>query len=131
MDAEKVKSIPEKYRRSVHLTLRVSPDIKNWLVENSFSATSIFHEAIKELGYEKSSASDLEEDVVDPNPKRLRDEPLQDNESNELYYAKQRVKTRHGYRTMLIQQYRPKKYGRGKGNIQAQRKRAKNRHRRR
>jgi len=131
MDMEKVKSIPEKYRRSVHLTLRVSPDIKNWLVENSFSATSIFHEAIKELGYEKNSTSDFEEDIVEPNPKSLGRKPIRDNGRNELYYVKKSVKTRHGYRTMLIQQYRPKKYGRGKGNISAQKKMARNRHRRR
>jgi|ETN01SMinimDraft_4_1059930.scaffolds.fasta_scaffold60532_2 glutamine phosphoribosylpyrophosphate amidotransferase len=130
MDIEKIKSIPEKYRRSVHLTLRVSPDIKNWLVENNFSATSIFHEAIKELGYEKGSASNFEEDVVEPNPESSRERPLQDNGNGEVYYVKQRVRTRYGWRTKLVHQNRPKKYGRGKGNIAAQRGRARGRRRR-
>lgn len=53
MDIEKIKAIPKRYRRSIHLTVRVSPNIKSWLVRNRYSPTSIFHEAIKELGYKK------------------------------------------------------------------------------
>ena len=53
MDPQKVKSTPKQHRRSIHLTLRVSPDIKNWLRENQYSPTAIFYEAIRELGYKK------------------------------------------------------------------------------
>ncbi|MBW2966836.1 hypothetical protein KY342_07065 [Candidatus Woesearchaeota archaeon] len=53
MNPEKVRSVPRNHRRSIHLTVRVSPDIKNWLKRNRFSATKIFYEAIKELGYKK------------------------------------------------------------------------------
>jgi len=53
MNPEKVKSTPIHHRRTAHLTIRVSPDIKNWLRENEYSPTAIFYEAIKELGYKK------------------------------------------------------------------------------
>jgi hypothetical protein len=53
MDPHKVKSTPKKHRRSVHLTIRVSPDIKNWLREKEYSPTAIFFEAIRELGYKQ------------------------------------------------------------------------------
>lgn len=53
MDPERVKSKPHRHRRTVHLTIRVTPDIKHWLRENEYSPTAIFFEAIKELGYKK------------------------------------------------------------------------------
>jgi hypothetical protein len=53
MDPNKVKSMPWKHRRTVHLTIRVSPDIKTWLKKNEFSPTAIFYEAIKDLGYKE------------------------------------------------------------------------------
>jgi len=53
MDSQKVKSTPRKHRRSAHLTIRISPDIKNWLKEKGYSPTAIFYEAIKELGYKQ------------------------------------------------------------------------------
>jgi len=53
MDPQRVKSTPRRHRRSVHLTIRVSPDIKNWLREKEFSPTAIFYEAIKDLGYQE------------------------------------------------------------------------------
>ena len=53
MDAQKVKSTPREHRRTAHLTIRISPHIKNWMRENGFSPTAIFYEAIRELGYKK------------------------------------------------------------------------------
>ena len=53
MDPQKVKSTLRKHRRSVHLTIRVSPDIKYWLREKGYSPTAIFYEAIKDLGYKQ------------------------------------------------------------------------------
>tara|TARA_Y100000310_G_scaffold294235_1_gene324555 strand:- start:150 stop:317 length:168 start_codon:yes stop_codon:yes gene_type:complete len=53
MDPHKVKSIPRHHKKTVHLTVRVSPHIKKWLKKKGFSATKIFHEAIKELGYKR------------------------------------------------------------------------------
>lgn len=51
MDPQRVKSTPRIHRRTAHLTIRVSPDIKNWLREKEYSPTAIFYEAIRELGY--------------------------------------------------------------------------------
>jgi len=51
MDPERVRSFPRRYMRSTHITIRVSKDVKYWLRDNRFSATKIFYEAIKELGY--------------------------------------------------------------------------------
>src|SRR3989338_86095 len=129
MDPEKVKSIPEQYRQSVHLTLRVSPDIKNWLVKNHCSATAIFHEAIKELGYTKANIPEVEEGS-ELDSRRLP-EFLESTDEDPGYYVKKQVQTKDGIRTILIKQYRPKRYGRGKGNIQAQRHRWKIKNRRR
>ena len=53
MDPQKVKSTPRIHRRSVCLTIIVSPDIKDWLRQNKFSPTAIFYEAINELGYKQ------------------------------------------------------------------------------
>jgi hypothetical protein len=53
MDPNRVKSAHRKHRRTVHLTIRVSPDIKNWLKKNEYSQTAIFYEAIRELGYKQ------------------------------------------------------------------------------
>ena len=53
MDAQKVKAKPPLHRRTVHLTIRVTPDIKSWLRENEYSTTRIFYEAIRELGYKR------------------------------------------------------------------------------
>lgn len=54
MNPEKVKSIPRFHRRNKHLSVRVSPDVISWLKKNHFSATKIFYEAIKELGYKEN-----------------------------------------------------------------------------
>ncbi|MDP7197921.1 MAG: hypothetical protein QF864_17275 [SAR202 cluster bacterium] len=53
MNPRRVKSTPRRHRRTVHLTVRISPDIKRWLRKNEYSPTSIFYEAIKELGYKQ------------------------------------------------------------------------------
>ena len=51
MDPERVLATHPRHRRTIHLTIRVSPEIRHWLREKRFSATKIFYEAIKELGY--------------------------------------------------------------------------------
>ena len=53
MDIKKIEAIPKEHRRTVHLTVRVTPHIKKWLIESRYSPTAIFHEAIKDLGYKK------------------------------------------------------------------------------
>jgi len=53
MNPENVKSAPKKHRKTELVTIRISPDIKSWLIENDFSQTGIFYEAIKDLGYKK------------------------------------------------------------------------------
>ena len=51
MNPDNVKAMPRQFRRNKHLTVRVSPDGIHWLKKNRFSATKIFYEAIKELGW--------------------------------------------------------------------------------
>jgi len=111
MDINKIKAVPEKHRMSVHLAIRVSPDIKNWLVENHYSPTAIFHEAIKEIGYTRDDGENIiptEAELIE----QSKDNP--DENPGEVYYIKQRVNTRHGWRTKLIKQYTKKGVGHGK-----------------
>jgi len=38
-------------RRTRHLSIRIDEDVLYWLRKNQYSATAIFFEAIKELGF--------------------------------------------------------------------------------
>jgi hypothetical protein len=40
-------------RETRHITIRIDEDTLHWLKRNRYSATAIFREAIKELGYKQ------------------------------------------------------------------------------
>lgn len=48
MDKEKIKR-SYKEKKSVVLSLRITPSISKWLKENDYSPTGIFYESLKEL----------------------------------------------------------------------------------
>jgi len=52
MDIDKIKK-RNGQKKSVHITIRVTPQISKWLRENNYSPTGIFNEAIKMLGYKE------------------------------------------------------------------------------
>ena len=39
-------------RKSILLTIRITPRISQWLREKNYSPTGLFYEAIRELGYD-------------------------------------------------------------------------------
>ena len=49
MDIRKVKSTPRRSRRTKSISIRISPEIFEWLKKNKFSSTKIFYEALREL----------------------------------------------------------------------------------
>ena len=51
MDPTKCKKKPR--RRTRHISIRINDDVLPWLRENNYSATAVFYEAIKELGYKQ------------------------------------------------------------------------------
>lgn len=46
-----------EHPRNKHLSIRVTSDTIAWLRENKYSATAIFHEAVKEMGYKPKTSS--------------------------------------------------------------------------
>ena len=52
MDINKIKR-KNNHRKSVLLTIRVTPKLSKWLKEKDYSPTGIFYEALKELGYKE------------------------------------------------------------------------------
>ena len=53
MNMKDVKNTPKGERRTVVLSVRVTPKILAWLKENKISITKICNAAIKELGYKE------------------------------------------------------------------------------
>lgn len=54
MDMKKVKNTPKGERRSVVLSVRVTPNVLEWLKKNQISITKIANVAIQELGYKEN-----------------------------------------------------------------------------
>jgi hypothetical protein len=52
MDINKIKRKNRNSRKSVLITIRITPKMSKWLKEKDFSPTGIFYEALKDLGYE-------------------------------------------------------------------------------
>lgn len=50
---EDVKNTPKGERRSIVLSVRVTPNVLEWLKKNQISITKICNCAITELGYKK------------------------------------------------------------------------------
>ena len=53
MDISKIKRKNGNNKKSVLLTIRVTPKLSKWLKEKEYSPTGIFYEALKELGYKE------------------------------------------------------------------------------
>ncbi len=51
MDMKKVKNTPREHRKTIVLSVRVTPHILEWLKKNQISITKICGCAITELGY--------------------------------------------------------------------------------
>ena len=52
MDIGKIKR-NNNGKRSVLLSIRITPKLSKWLKEKDYSPTGIFHEAVKDLGFEE------------------------------------------------------------------------------
>ena len=53
MDLNKIKRKNGNNRKSVLITIRITPKMSKWLKAKDFSPTGIFYEAVKELGYDE------------------------------------------------------------------------------
>lgn len=55
MELKDVKNTPKGERRSIVLSVRVTPNVLKWLKKNQISITKIANAAIKELGYKEDN----------------------------------------------------------------------------
>ena len=53
MDIQNIIRKHRRGRKTVLITIRVTPEISDWLRNKDYSPTGIFYEAIRELGYRK------------------------------------------------------------------------------
>ena len=53
MDLHKIIRRRRRGRKTVLIAIRITPEISTWLRNKDYSPTGIFHEAIKQLGYEE------------------------------------------------------------------------------
>lgn len=53
MNVENIKRRTQSHRKSVLISIRITPAISEWLREKNYSPTGIFYEALKELGFEE------------------------------------------------------------------------------
>ena len=51
VDIQKIKRKNGNHKKSVLLTIRVTPTISKWLKKKDYSPTGIFYEALRQLGY--------------------------------------------------------------------------------
>ena len=51
MDIDKIKRRNGNHRKSVLVTIRITPKMSKWLKSKDFSPTGIFYEAVRDLGY--------------------------------------------------------------------------------
>lgn len=58
MNIDRIKRTPREQRRTVMITIRVTPEISRWLKLKNYSPTALFYEAIKELGFRKGGERD-------------------------------------------------------------------------
>lgn len=58
MNIDRIKRIPRERRRTVMITIRVTPEISRWLKLKNYSPTALFYEAIKELGFKEGGKAD-------------------------------------------------------------------------
>ncbi|MBI2102682.1 hypothetical protein HYT55_02490 [Candidatus Woesearchaeota archaeon] len=51
MDAHKIVRKPKDQQRTVLITIRITPEMSLWLKGKNYSPSSIFNEALKDLGF--------------------------------------------------------------------------------
>ena len=51
MDIHNILRRKRRRNKTVLITIRITPEISEWLRKKDYSPTGIFHEAIKHLGY--------------------------------------------------------------------------------
>jgi len=49
MDIHRIKTTPRTKRRTKIMTIRITPEISEWMKKNHYSPTKIFYEALREL----------------------------------------------------------------------------------
>ena len=49
MDKSKIMASPNRSKRSKVITIRVTPDMADWIKKKKYSPTKIFYEALREL----------------------------------------------------------------------------------
>ena len=49
MDKSKIKRTPKRSRRTKVITIRITPEIVDWLKKQEYSPTKIFYEALRDL----------------------------------------------------------------------------------
>ena len=54
MNINKIKRRNGDNKKSVLITIRITPKMSKWLKEKDYSPTGIFYETMKELGYEEN-----------------------------------------------------------------------------
>ena len=59
MDIEKIKRNDNGQKKSVHVTIRITPKMSKWLKEKGYSPTGIFNEAVKDLGYKEEGKQNV------------------------------------------------------------------------
>ncbi len=51
MDIHKIIRKPKEEQRTVLVTIRITPEMSRWLKSKNYSPSSIFNEAVKDLGF--------------------------------------------------------------------------------
>ncbi len=61
----KIKRRQKDDRKTIMLSIRISPKIQKWLMEHDYSPTGIFYEAIRYLGYKQDYKKKNDVDLAD------------------------------------------------------------------
>jgi len=58
MDIQNIIKKNRRGRKTVLITIRVTPEISDWLRNKDYSPTGIFYEAIKQLGFQDTNGNE-------------------------------------------------------------------------
>ena len=61
MDIQNIIRKHRRGRKTVLITIRVTPEISDWLRNKDYSPTGIFYEAIKQLGFRNNNEKEYQE----------------------------------------------------------------------
>jgi hypothetical protein len=50
MDKTKIIATPNRSKRSKVITIRITPEMTDWIKKKKYSPTKIFYEALREIG---------------------------------------------------------------------------------